>query len=120
MSNALQETRSMLKNLAVEYGPNSPITRIAYNMLEQTELLPTYSRPAWASHEVMTLPWRIEWQKKHLEMIDIVERLRFDSARFEAQFSKGVATNIDERKSTRLNSSHHSISYAVFCLKKKK
>lgn len=44
MSNALQETRSMLKNLAVEYGPNSPITRIAYNMLEQTELLPTYSR----------------------------------------------------------------------------
>src|SRR5438128_6230506 len=29
------------------------------------------------------------------------------------------ATNID-RKSTRLNSSHGSISYAVFCLKKKK
>src|SRR5574337_873533 len=27
--------------------------------------------------------------------------------------------NLD-RKSTRLNSSHHSISYAVFCLKKKK
>src|SRR5574337_1646619 len=27
--------------------------------------------------------------------------------------------NVD-RKSTRLNSSHHSISYAVFCLKKKK
>src|SRR5574337_1926164 len=26
---------------------------------------------------------------------------------------------IPDRKSTRLNSSHHSISYAVFCLKKK-
>src|SRR5574337_1312515 len=26
----------------------------------------------------------------------------------------------EDRKSTRLNSSHHSISYAVFCLKKKK
>src|SRR5574337_1655869 len=26
---------------------------------------------------------------------------------------------IQDRKSTRLNSSHHSISYAVFCLKKK-
>src|SRR5574337_1677094 len=25
---------------------------------------------------------------------------------------------LDDRKSTRLNSSHHSISYAVFCLKK--
>src|SRR5699024_12743757 len=28
--------------------------------------------------------------------------------------------NIQDRKSTRLNSSHVSISYAVFCLKKKK
>src|SRR5690348_14565829 len=27
---------------------------------------------------------------------------------------------VDDRKSTRLNSSHPSISYAVFCLKKKK
>src|SRR5574338_893365 len=26
----------------------------------------------------------------------------------------------EDRKSTRLNSSHHGISYAVFCLKKKK
>src|SRR5574337_1350678 len=29
-------------------------------------------------------------------------------------------TQMVDRKSTRLNSSHHSISYAVFCLKKKK
>src|SRR4051812_49955973 len=28
--------------------------------------------------------------------------------------------NVQDRKSTRLNSSHMSISYAVFCLKKKK
>src|SRR5207249_10414424 len=33
--------------------------------------------------------------------------------------TKGSAAEID-RKSTRLNSSHVSISYAVFCLKKKK
>src|SRR5689334_25353420 len=39
----------------------------------------------------------------------------------------GNATNVEsrrrparDRKSTRLNSSHSSISYAVFCLKKKK
>src|SRR5207245_11735392 len=31
-----------------------------------------------------------------------------------------VAGNDEDRKSTRLNSSHGSISYAVFCLKKKK
>src|SRR5258707_5560978 len=29
-------------------------------------------------------------------------------------------TNLTDRKSTRLNSSHANISYAVFCLKKKK
>src|SRR6266481_8188649 len=34
-------------------------------------------------------------------------------------FSRFVPLRID-RKSTRLNSSHSSISYAVFCLKKKK
>src|SRR5439155_21647755 len=32
---------------------------------------------------------------------------------------KPVAAAIDDRKSTRLNSSHVAISYAVFCLKKK-
>src|SRR5436305_10321689 len=32
----------------------------------------------------------------------------------------GVKTTLEDRKSTRLNSSHVRISYAVFCLKKKK
>src|SRR4051812_49742161 len=31
-----------------------------------------------------------------------------------------ILTAVSDRKSTRLNSSHMSISYAVFCLKKKK
>src|SRR5690606_39770199 len=31
-----------------------------------------------------------------------------------------LETEIEDRKSTRLNSSHVKISYAVFCLKKKK
>src|SRR5690625_5895119 len=30
-----------------------------------------------------------------------------------------LATHMEDRKSTRLNSSHVAISYAVFCLKKK-
>src|SRR5690348_17605111 len=33
---------------------------------------------------------------------------------------EGDRANSSDRKSTRLNSSHPSISYAVFCLKKKK
>src|SRR2546422_1194229 len=38
---------------------------------------------------------------------------------FEDEFST-MQTNVQDRKSTRLNSSHGYISYAVFCLKKKK
>src|SRR5207248_11656638 len=34
--------------------------------------------------------------------------------------SSGAASATGDRKSTRLNSSHRTISYAVFCLKKKK
>src|SRR3712207_7655596 len=33
---------------------------------------------------------------------------------------RGAAERVRDRKSTRLNSSHANISYAVFCLKKKK
>src|SRR5207249_9976374 len=40
-------------------------------------------------------------------------------ARFRQQLSRLVG-QVEDRKSTRLNSSHVSISYAVFCLKKKK
>src|SRR3712207_8281367 len=32
----------------------------------------------------------------------------------------GIRPSAEDRKSTRLNSSHANISYAVFCLKKKK
>src|SRR3712207_7291895 len=35
------------------------------------------------------------------------------------QFGGALATTMLDRKSTRLNSSHAHISYAVFCLKKK-
>src|SRR3990172_6268206 len=35
-------------------------------------------------------------------------------------YSHALAESIEDRKSTRLNSSHGYISYAVFCLKKKK
>src|SRR3712207_7156881 len=38
----------------------------------------------------------------------------------EHQFHRGPRPRGGDRKSTRLNSSHANISYAVFCLKKKK
>src|SRR5256884_7226661 len=36
-----------------------------------------------------------------------------------AQEQAAIVTELEDRKSTRLNSSHGYISYAVFCLKKK-
>src|SRR5438309_8466367 len=48
------------------------------------------------------------------------QHLRIGSDRFEARRSKvSIVRSRRDRKSTRLNSSHSSISYAVFCLKKK-
>src|SRR5438067_10582827 len=49
------------------------------------------------------------------------DHLRFAPAQqFEMVMNRRHAKNALDRKSTRLNSSHVSISYAVFCLKKKK
>src|SRR5207253_10216367 len=45
---------------------------------------------------------------------------RRERRRRTAQFHPGPGTHEGDRKSTRLNSSHVAISYAVFCLKKKK
>src|SRR2546422_6189211 len=41
-------------------------------------------------------------------------------ARATLRTANGIQRNRQDRKSTRLNSSHGYISYAVFCLKKKK
>src|SRR2546428_5042653 len=48
---------------------------------------------------------------------EMVERLEAESGRIEMSFPMRPDS---DRKSTRLNSSHDQISYAVFCLKKKK
>src|SRR2546427_3243047 len=57
----------------------------------------------------------------------IVARLERENGRFSALLMGIVESapfqkrrNLSDRKSTRLNSSHSQISYAVFCLKKKK
>src|SRR2546421_8840567 len=43
-----------------------------------------------------------------------------DFSTWMAGFVVGIPAGHGDRKSTRLNSSHDQISYAVFCLKKKK
>src|SRR3712207_7312542 len=61
------------------------------------------------------------WQKRHIDILHIpITALRIKAAILHALHPIEVFGHILDRKSTRLNSSHANISYAVFCLKKKK
>src|SRR2546422_7778565 len=76
----------------------------------------TLFRSAVARREALVRPHGIRAHPDHLgvlrgeRLVAVAER-----ARLERTPRRGV-----DRKSTRLNSSHGYISYAVFCLKKKK
>src|SRR3712207_9040294 len=60
------------------------------------------------------------WRGRELELRREVGLLRDDDALDEARRERARDREALDRKSTRLNSSHANISYAVFCLKKKK
>src|SRR5690625_3722837 len=64
-------------------------------------------------------PLQIELLKKCVEQDLIANQLQF-SIMHTGMIDAGLNVNMQDRKSTRLNSSHVAISYAVFCLKKKK
>src|SRR2546426_1370717 len=57
------------------------------------------------------------WSRLHQAVLERVARVEIDVTRFQRELA---ALRHRDRKSTRLNSSHLVISYAVFCLKKKK
>src|SRR5690349_23797307 len=52
-----------------------------------------------------------------LQTLSYIYQARFNTADWSGSLA---AYAVEDRKSTRLNSSHVEISYAVFCLKKKK
>src|SRR3712207_8486575 len=54
-----------------------------------------------------------EWSLPHYE------KMLYDNAQLLRAYARAAAVEPGDRKSTRLNSSHANISYAVFCLKKK-
>src|SRR3712207_8994877 len=66
-------------------------------------------RPVGADAELRRLEEAVE-----VVVRDVVEQ------RCEAVVHARLLVGVGDRKSTRLNSSHANISYAVFCLKKKK
>src|SRR2546422_6384590 len=65
-----------------------------------------------------------EMLESYLDMLaqkGLAERLRERPSGLPApQYQQRLRDELTDRKSTRLNSSHGYISYAVFCLKKKK
>src|SRR5690242_20838305 len=90
------------------YLSSTPSTGI-YS-LSLHDALPIFALPLW--HSRLLLP-------AGLVLVALAVGLSYAGAPVGANFCKLGALTLD-RKSTRLNSSHMSISYAVFCLKKKK
>src|SRR2546430_9153277 len=65
-------------------------------------------------YEIMLSPMADETHFIHVYQTDKVVQARITPS------DRGALDDNRDRKSTRLNSSHSQISYAVFCLKKKK
>src|SRR3989475_10777940 len=110
---ALYAGRGMLRALTIERGAPG-------GELLNTDLIEDYigfeSIKGWELSQKMA-----EHAKKFgAEIVtDSVERIRkADDGWFDVATARGKMYR--DRKSTRLNSSHSQISYAVFCLKKKK
>src|SRR5256885_12068356 len=68
-----------------------------------------FRSPLGAGGEPLELRGRVHVDERHFQLVDVG-----------AVIVLGVGDRGLDRKSTRLNSSHLVISYAVFCLKKKK
>src|SRR4051812_22940425 len=77
---------------------------------------------AAVSHQIKSLEDYLGVQlfKRAGRGVQLTEAARAALPRLRDGFDALAATRRADRKSTRLNSSHMSISYAVFCLKKKK
>src|SRR5437868_8708781 len=79
------------------------------------------SRSSWSStssvaeEERVSVESRLPLQESSPDVVDVPA-----STPWPLVLAFGVMLLFGDRKSTRLNSSHVSISYAVFCLKKKK
>src|SRR3712207_8638372 len=59
-------------------------------------------------------------ERQQWELFSFSDHEREEVLRLRRVEDRGEAADRRDRKSTRLNSSHANISYAVFCLKKKK
>src|SRR5690606_41965161 len=79
------------------------------------DALPISSRPAWRAVDRPAHRSSPQWAVSGQPAPALLDQVAWCRRR-----SPGHAAGRRDRKSTRLNSSHVKISYAVFCLKKKK
>src|SRR5690606_42096962 len=77
------------------------------------------SRAAWLEHHVLSFPGQ-DMSNDDLERFTLYFGEFGQDPFFAPIEGREHIAAIRDRKSTRLNSSHVKISYAVFCLKKKK
>src|SRR5438876_5400250 len=76
------------------------------------------NRLSWAMGNLEAL---IVCMRVHMSLFDAVKyAIAYATPHLECDVRAEERHMYSDRKSTRLNSSHPSISYAVFCLKKKK
>src|SRR5690348_18036654 len=85
--------------------------------------LPTPGIYTLSLHDALPIwlrPWQADSIVSRRGRRDVVRRAGQYGPHARQHARAWLASGIEDRKSTRLNSSHPSISYAVFCLKKKK
>src|SRR5690606_39616179 len=65
--------------------------------------------------------YEVSYPTVRIKLDRLIEKIKLNDAADNEEFVTFIKQLlIEDRKSTRLNSSHVKISYAVFCLKKKK
>src|SRR3712207_7510274 len=89
-----------------------PYTTLFRSKKEKRKIMAEKTYPMTAAEKE-----QLEKELEELKLVrrpEVVERIKI------ARSYGDLSENSEDRKSTRLNSSHANISYAVFCLKKKK
>src|SRR3989475_4812083 len=85
-------------------------TLFPYTTLFRSHSLRAFDRAPSVDAVILVVPH----EERRRALTDVIERYGVKKVQ------KVIAGGETDRKSTRLNSSHSQISYAVFCLKKKK
>src|SRR2546430_4273943 len=94
-------------------SPLFPYTTLSRSAKQEPESPP--EQAGGSETPATPLPWLEELPPKQI----VAELDRYIVGQQAAKKAVAIAVRNRDRKSTRLNSSHSQISYAVFCLKKK-